>query len=81
MRLLLFRFFSDIVFYFFPCKDRVRMMKENRQNHIHLYKRDSLMNSCSRPRTETHEWYTPDKADRRHYTDYDEAQAYHDGKK
>jgi len=57
------------------------MMKENCQNHIRFYEIDSHMNSCSRPRTETHEWRTSGGTNRRNYTDYDEAQAYHDGKK
>jgi hypothetical protein len=89
MRMLLFKFFFRITWWIAPCRERVdqlfriygHLLEMEEQKKI-CEERQREMDKCIRPRTETGEQHTiSDSANRRHYTDYDEATAYHEGKK
>jgi hypothetical protein len=89
MRFFLFKIFFRLTWWVAPCKDRVdqmfriysELLKMEEQKNI-CEERQREMDACIRPRTETYEQHTiSDRANRRHYTDYDEATDYHEGRK
>ena len=88
MRLFLFKLLFRFTWWVAPDRKRVDQMcdiylalldEEDRLKTCEDRQRE--MDACIRPRTETGERPTRSRSTRRHYTDYDEAQAYHDGKK
>ena len=89
MRMLLFKFFFRVTWWLAPCKKRVdqlfRMYTEllrMEEQKMMCDERQREMDACVRPRTETYEQPTiSDCGNRRHYTDYDEATDYHEGRK
>jgi hypothetical protein len=89
MRFFLFKIFFRLTWWVAPCKDRVdqmfriysELLKMEEQKEI-CEERQREMDACIRPRTETYEQHTiSDRANRRRYTDYDEATYYHEGQK
>jgi hypothetical protein len=87
MRFFLFKIFFRLTWWVAPCKDRVdqmfriysELLKMEEQKEI-CEERQREMDACIRPRTETYEQHTiSDRANRRRYTDYDEATYYHEG--
>ena len=89
MRLFLFKIFFRLTWWLAPDRARVsqmcdiylKLLEMERQKHI-CDERQREMDACIRPRTETYEQHTiSDRANRRHYTDYDEATDYHEGRK
>ena len=89
MRMLLFKFFFRITWWIAPCRNRVDQLfriyghlLEMEEQKRAIDERQIELDSCVRPRTKTNEQHTiSDRGNRRHYSDYDEAKAYHEGKK
>jgi hypothetical protein len=94
MKFFLFKLFLKISSWFAPDKKIFQQYIASQSSFIECQKRQKERDRCVRPRTETHEWLTCKKQrelylkgkpirgqtrnTRRDYTDYDEAQAYHE---
>ena len=89
MRFFLFKILFRLTWWVAPNKKRVDQLFEIYSHLLEMEEQKNIceerqreMDACIRPRTETYEQHTiSDRANRRHYTDYDEATDYYEGRK
>ena len=72
IKFLLFKTALKVTLWFSP-EDWI---KKNIKNSLICLERQREMDACNRPRTETHEWRTSERSNRRYYTDLDERNEY-----